>query len=100
MLNLYVFVEYKIGQGLCKLSILSFSCSIKKINKKTMIFEIQAENRTTGKRVKCDWSDNVIIPTIHEFKETSDNISRILNPKAKSINQKKAEKILEEIYGN
>ena len=64
-----------------------------------MIFETQAENRTTGKRVRCDWSDNVIIPTIHEFKETSDNISKILNPNSKSLSEKKAEKILREIYG-
>ena len=44
--------------------------------------------------------ENIVVPTIPDFKLASANISRILNPKAKSINQKKAEKILEEIYGN
>jgi hypothetical protein len=64
-----------------------------------MIFETQAENRTTGKRVRCDWSDNTIIPHVSHFKETSDNISKILNPKAKSINQKREEEVLGVIYG-
>ena len=65
-----------------------------------MIIEPQTENfAMNNKRLKCDWQDNVIIPTIHEFNQASANITRLFNPKSKTINQKKAERILEEIYG-
>lgn len=65
-----------------------------------MMPELQAENfGINRKRVRCDWSDNVIIPNVSHFKETDENFTKILNPRAKSIKKKQAEKILEEIYG-
>ena len=66
-----------------------------------MIQEFQTQDFVMdGKRVRCNWSDNIIIPNVSHFKETSENLSKILNPDGKSIQQKKSEQILKEIFGD
>jgi hypothetical protein len=54
----------------------------------------------TLSKVNEAWNDNVIIPNEQHFQDTNLNITRILNPHATSVEEKRCNKLLEEIYGN